>query len=60
MEKIVYDGKQYTSKEELWTAIQNAAEVIMAEKRDLIRKYFANYNERLIEVIEKKGDLTKY
>jgi transposase len=60
MEKIVYDGKQYASKEELWTAIQNAAEVIMAEKRDIICKYFANYNERLVEVIEKKGDLTKF
>ncbi len=54
MEKIVYDGKQHATKGELWTTIQNVAEVIMAEKRDIICKYFADYNERLVEVIEKK------
>lgn len=56
---IVYANKQYESAEALWTAIQNAAETIMMEKRAQLDNLYSDITQRLIEVVEAKGATIK-
>lgn len=56
----VYDKKQYDRADELWRAVQNAAEYLMENNREKIRNLFITMNKRCIEVIKHKGNMTKY
>lgn len=57
---IVYDGPQFTSKADLWTAIQRAVEVINTEKRDALVALYESIPKRLLDVIDKKGAKIDY
>jgi len=57
---IVYDWKQFTSKNDLWLAIQKAGQSIMNNKRLIIQNMFNKYNSRLLQVIDVKGQTIKY
>ena len=52
---IVYDHKQLQNKDDLWMAIQNAADVLMETKRNVIKDRFTRFNQRLLTLINKKG-----
>ena len=56
----VYDGPQFSSKTELWTAVQESSFAIQNEQNDVIINMFTNYRRRLVEVIEKDGDTIQY
>ena len=57
---IVYDRKQVSSKTDLWLAIQEASQSTMNSKRLVIQDMFNNYNSRLLQVINVKGQTIKY
>ena len=52
---VVYDQKQFQNKDDLWLAIQNATEVLMETKRDIITEWFVLFNCRLLSFISAKG-----
>lgn len=56
----VYDGKQYNNKEDLWTNIVKCAEEINRSKRDLVKKKFDQYGERLLKLKDNKGKQINY
>ena len=51
--KIYADGRQFASKDELWEAIQRAADDTTAPE---IQRLTGDMENRLFRVIEKKGD----
>ena len=51
----VYDQKQFQKKDDLWLATQNATEVLMETKRDIITEWFVLFNRRLFSLISAKG-----
>lgn len=53
---MVYDKKQYQTQDELWEAIKTAADRISSEKVAQVQNLYSDVTQRLIEVIEKKGD----
>lgn len=58
--RLVYDGRQYTSQEVLWTSIQSAVEVINLDKKEQLDALYASVPARLLSVIDKKGVKTDY
>ena len=60
LQDIVYDGPQFDSKDKLWTAILDAAEKVQTEMRAPVSKLFERFNCRLLQVIEKKGQVIPY
>jgi len=52
---IVYAGRQFENKTDLWAAIKNAAEEICENRKDQTRNPYADMPRRLVEVIEAKG-----
>lgn len=59
LSSIVYSRKQFDSKSDLWKAIQDAAFEIMFEKSDQLFNLYDDMNQRLIEIIEARGDKIK-
>lgn len=59
LSNIVYDGKQYSDVESLWTSIQEACFRLMFEKSCQLHNLYADMNKRCIEVIECKGATIK-
>lgn len=57
---IVYDGRQYSNKADLWVSIQRAVEVINTEKRASLDALFESIPKRLLDVIDKKGAKIDY
>ena len=57
---IVYEKQIYNSTEQLWESIEEACNQLMAEKRDTLIGLIRNVPKRLLDVIRKKGTLTKY
>lgn len=57
---IVYDGKQYSSANELWAAIDSAVSFINAHQQEALVRLFNSIPKRLLECIELKGALTHY
>ena len=56
--QLVYSkNKKYNSINDLWDEIEKSFNII-AEKN--IKNLFDNYSNRLVQVIENKGDITKY
>ena len=55
--KVYEGGKQFSSKNCLWEAIQNCA---AAMDKDIIKNLTDSMNNRLIKVIGAKGDYTYY
>ena len=51
-QRVYADGKQYSSKDALWEAIQQAADSI---PRSLIRKLTESVNQRLFDIIRLNG-----
>ena len=58
--QLVYDGPEITKEAQLWERIQRAKKQLIETRRDVIVHMFDHYEERLIKVIEKKGDITDY
>jgi transposase len=54
---IFKGGKQYTSKEDLWKAIETSASSI---HRSEIKKFTESVNKRIVIVFQKKGSSVKY
>lgn len=52
---IIYENKQYRNKEELWEAIQGAAEQLSTTKKSIIENLYKSMGSRLLKVIKKKG-----
>ena len=52
--------KQYHDKENLWESIKNAVNQINVEKKEIIKKIYEKYNERLLKVIENNGEAIPY
>ena len=52
--QLVNDGPEITKEAQLWERI------LIETRRDVIVHMFDHYEERLIKVIEKKGDITDY
>lgn len=57
---VIYDGRQYSSKDELWRAIDAAVADLNAHKQDLLNDLFASIPERLLECVDRKGDLNHH
>ena len=58
--QLVYDGPEITKEAQLWERILGAKKQLIETRRDVIVHMFDHYEERLIKVIEKKGDITDY
>ena len=58
--QLVYDGPEITKEAQLWERILGAKKQLIETRRDVIVHMFDHYEERLIKVIEKKGDITEY
>ena len=58
--QLVYDGPEITKEAQLWEQILGAKKELIETCRDVIVHMFDHYEERLIKVIEKKGDITDY
>ena len=57
--QLVYDGPEITKEAQLWERILGAKKLIET-RRDVIVHMIDHYEEILIKVIEKKGDITDY
>lgn len=57
---IVYDGRQYNSKEEIWAAIDRAVTFLNTERKDALNSLLRSMLKRLLKCIERKGDLIDY
>ena len=57
---IVYDGRQYASKADLWVSIQKAVEVLNTEKRASLEALFKSIPKRLLDVVDRKGAKIDY
>ena len=58
--QLVYDGPEITKEAQLWERILGAKKQLIETRRDVIVHMFDHYEERLIKIIEKKGDITDY
>jgi len=58
--KIVYDGRQFAKKDDLWARIEEAVEIINTEKRAFLDALYLSIPSRLLQVIDKKGDKTAH
>ena len=58
--QLVNDGHEITKEAQLWERILGAKKQLIETRRDVIVHMFDHYEERLIKVIEKKGDITDY
>ena len=58
--QLVYDGLGITKDPQLWERILGAKKQLIETRRDVIVRMFDRYEERLIKVIEKEGDITDY
>ena len=58
--QLFYDGPEITKEAQLWEWIIGAKKQLIETRRDVIVHMFVYYEERLIKVIEKKGDITDY
>ena len=58
--QLVYDGPEITKVAQLWERIIGAKKQLIETSRYVIGHMFDHYEERLIKVIEKKGDITDY
>ena len=58
--QLVYDGPEITKEAELWERILGTKKQLIETRRDVIVHIFDYYEERLIKVIDKKGDITDY
>ena len=56
----VYDGPEITKGAQLWERILGAKKQLIETRRNVIVHMFDHYEERLIKVIGKKGDITDY
>ena len=56
MKDLVYDNKEFRSKDELWMKILTSSQKIQNEKHGLIKSLYDNYVTRLLNVIERHGD----
>lgn len=56
----VYDGRQFASEKDLWPAIDRAVSHINAHKQDALQKLFDSIPRRLLDCVDRKGDLTDY
>ena len=57
---LVYDGPQFSDKQQLWEKIQRSAEIINVDKQDYLESLRLSMPRRLLTVIERKGDMTDY
>lgn len=60
LSSIVYDGKQYNSKESLWIAIQKATEKINTEHREWLESLYDSMPRRILAVLDNKGAKIPY
>ena len=58
--QLVYDGPEITKEAQLWERILGAKKQLIETRRDVIVHMFDHYEERLMKVTEKKGDITDY
>ena len=56
-EEIYHDGRQYSSKDDLWNAIKTAASNVRPSE---IRKLTNSVDKRIELVLQKKGGYIKY
>ena len=56
--QLVYDGPEITKEAQLWEWILGAKKQLRETRIDVIVHMFDHYEDRLIKVIEKKGDIT--
>ena len=54
---IYHDGKQYSSKNDLWSKIKTAASNITPSE---IRKFTESVNKRIEKIFQDKGSYVKY
>ena len=57
--QLVYDGPEITKEAQLWERKLGAKKLIET-RRDVIVHMIDHYEEILIKVIEKEGDITDY
>lgn len=57
---IVYDGRQYENKCDLWTGIDAAVSHINAHMQGALNNIFASLGRRFLECVDLKGGLTHY
>ena len=58
--QLVYGGPEITKEDQLWERILGAKKQLIETRRNVIVHMFDHYEERLIKVIDKKGDITDY
>ena len=54
------DRPEITKEAQLWERILGVKKQLIETRRDVIVHMFDHYEERLIKVIEEKGDITDY
>ena len=52
---IVYNQKQYDSADFLWESVKKAVADLNITKKDILKKFFDNYGNRLLKVIDCNG-----
>ena len=58
--RIVYDGPEIKSKQELRQRISIAKDRVVLEKRDVLCEFFSNYHNRLFKLFDKKDAKIDY
>lgn len=56
MSDRIYENKQYSGRDELWTAIHNGAIEISRNKNDTLKSFFGGMRCRLLKIVKNKGD----
>lgn len=55
--KIYFVGKQYTVKDDLWNAVLTASDEVTSDE---IRNFTSSMNQRILVLINKKGNYIQY
>ena len=58
--QLVYDRPEIMKEAQPWERMLGAKKPLIETHRDVIVYMFDHYEDRLIKVIEKKGDITDY
>ena len=58
--QLVYERPEITKEAKVWERILGAKKQLIETRRDVSVHMFDHYEEGLIKVIEKKGDITDY
>lgn len=57
LKDLIYDGPGLKNKEDLWTKVEKAVKIINEKEPSTIRTMYKCYTKRVLDVIQKHGDI---